>query len=170
MKKILKKAVAFALCAVMLMSVGIPAASAYETDCEGTCEHSPVIVLPGINHSPTYLYDENDNPVMNGDTQIGGTLFILNESALSTTLIIKAVLRLLATITFQTNVGLDTLAYDMICASSPFLTALNKYSPIKESRSIPNFLDAVITLDKRLAFKRSPLLANAFLSFGLIKS
>ncbi|MBQ2758519.1 MAG: hypothetical protein IJE93_02000 [Clostridia bacterium] len=115
MKKILKKAVAFALCAVMLMSVGIPAASAYETDCEGTCEHSPVIVLPGINHSPTYLYDENDNPVMNGDTQIGGTLFILNESALSTTLIIKAVLRLLATITFQTNVGLDTLAYDMIC-------------------------------------------------------
>lgn len=115
MKKVIRKMLALTLCAVMLASIGIPAASAYETDCEGNCEHSPVIVLPGINHSPTYLYDENDNPVMNGDTQIGGTLFILNESALSTKLIISAVFRVLATITFQTNVGLDKLAYEMIC-------------------------------------------------------
>ena len=115
MKKMLKKVLALALCSVMFASIGIPAAAAYETDCEGNCEHSPVIVLPGINHSPTYLYDENDNPVMNGDTQVGGTLFILNESALSTSLIIEAVFRVLATITFQTNVGLDKLAYEMIC-------------------------------------------------------
>ena len=28
----------------------------------GDCGHAPVVVVPGINHSPTYLYDENDEP------------------------------------------------------------------------------------------------------------
>ena len=33
----------------------------------GDCGHAPVVVVPGINHSPTYLYDENDEPVLNKD-------------------------------------------------------------------------------------------------------
>ena len=61
MKRILKKVIAMALSISMLASLGAIGASAkLETECAGECEYSPVIVLPGINHSPTYLYDENE--------------------------------------------------------------------------------------------------------------
>ena len=115
MKRILKRVTAFMICASMLASacaVGVSAAT--ETDCGGKCEHSPVIVLPGINHSPTYLYDENDEPVMYNGNHIGSTLLILNEAALSTNAIVKVVASVLATIVFQTNAGLDKVAYNLV--------------------------------------------------------
>lgn len=116
MKTVIKKAVAIVLCAAMLISASmVGALAATETECGGNCGHSPVIILPGINHSPTYLYDEDNNPVMNGDSQVGGTLLILNEAALSAGAIVKAVASVLATIAFQTNIGLDTVAYDLVC-------------------------------------------------------
>ncbi len=115
MKKIFKRVIALALCAALLVSAGsIGASAAIETDCNGDCGHSPVIILPGINHSPTYLYDENDQPVMDGDSQVGGTLLILNTAALSAGPIIKAVFSVLGTLVFQTNVGLDKVAYDLV--------------------------------------------------------
>lgn len=115
MKKVVKKMISFALCAAMLMSAGSASASAAtETDCGGKCDHSPVIVLPGINHSPTYLYDENDEPVMYNGSHIGSTLLILNEAALSAKAIVKLVASALGTIAFQTNMGLDKVAYDLV--------------------------------------------------------
>ena len=120
MKKVFKRIVAFAVCASMLVSAAVIAGAEsgtdtdVETDCAGNCAHSPVIVLPGINHSPTYLYDENDQPVMNGDTHIGSTLMIINESALTPAAIVKAIGSVLASITLQTNVGLDKVAYDLV--------------------------------------------------------
>ena len=124
MKKAIKRIISCALCASMLISVATTANAEVgteadsetdiETDCAGNCKHSPVIVLPGINHSPTYLYDENDQPVMNDDTHIGGTLLILNEAALTTEAIIKAAVSILGTITLQMNVGLDKVAYDLV--------------------------------------------------------
>lgn len=116
MKTVIKKTVAIVLCVAMLVSASVVGAlAATETECGGNCGHSPVIVLPGINHSPTYLYDEADNPVMNGDSQVGGTLLILNEAALSAQAIIKVAASAIATIAFQTNVGLDKVAYDLVC-------------------------------------------------------
>ena len=116
MKKTIKRMIAFVLCAAMLVSVcSAGAAAATETDCNGNCDHSPVIILPGINHSPTYLYDENDQPVMDGDSHVGGTLLILNTAALSAGPIIKAVFSILGTLTLQHNVGLDKVAYDLVC-------------------------------------------------------
>ena len=115
MKKVLKRAVAFIICISIMISACVLGASAVtETDCGGKCEHSPVIVLPGINHSPTYVYDENDEPVMYNGNHIGSTLLMLNEEALSTNVIIKAVTSVLATIVFQTNVGLDEVAYNLV--------------------------------------------------------
>ncbi len=115
MKKIVKKVIAMALCLSVLASMGaLGASAATETDCKGNCKHSPVIVLPGINHSPTYLYDENDEPVTYNDKHLGGTLLILNEAALTTTAIVKAIASVLATIGFQTNVGLDKVAYNLV--------------------------------------------------------
>ena len=115
MKKIIKKVIAMALCVSMLASLGAVGASAkVETDCSGKCEYSPVIVLPGINHSPTYLYDENDEPFMVNDSHLGGTLLIINEAALSTVAIIKAVASVVATLGLQTNVCLDKVAYSLV--------------------------------------------------------
>ncbi len=102
------------VCASMLVSAGAVSASATETDCGGKCKHSPVIVLPGINHSPTYLYDENDEPVMYNGSHIGSTLLILNEAALSTGNILKLVGSALGTILIQTNMCLDKVAYDFV--------------------------------------------------------
>ena len=114
MRKIMKRVIAIMICASMLVSAGIVGASAVETDCGGKCGHSPVIVLPGINHSPTYLYDENDEPVMYNGNHIGSTLLILNEAALSTGNIAKLIASALATITLQTNMGLDKVAYNLV--------------------------------------------------------
>ena len=114
MRKIMKRVIAIMICASMLVSAGMVGASAVETDCGGKCGHSPVIVLPGINHSPTYLYDENDEPVMYNGNHIGSTLLILNEAALSTGNIAKLIASALATITLQTNMGLDKVAYNLV--------------------------------------------------------
>ena len=119
MKKIFKKILAMALCCAMLVPMGALGASAAtaketETDCGGKCKHSPVIVLPGINHSPTYLYDENDEPYMYNDSHVGGTLIILNEAALSAGAIVKAVAAVLGTLALQTNLGLDKIAYNLV--------------------------------------------------------
>ena len=115
MKKLIKKVIAMALCISMLASVGAMSASAKtETECGGKCGHSPVIVLPGINHSPTYLYDENDEPYMYNGNHVGGTLLVLNEEALSAGPIIKAVGSVLATLLLQTNIGLDKVVYELV--------------------------------------------------------
>ncbi len=115
MKKALKRVIACVLGAAMIFSsVAANASAATETDCNGNCEHSPVIVLPGINHSPTYLYDENDEPVMYNGKHIGGTLLILNESALSTGAIASAIFRVIATILLQANIGVDDAAYSLV--------------------------------------------------------
>ena len=115
MKKAFKRALALFLCATMLVSVGAIGASAAElkTDCGGR-DHSPVVILPGINHSPTYLYDENDEPVMYNGNHIGSTLLILNEAALSAGAILKVAASALSTIAFQTNMGLDKAAYNLV--------------------------------------------------------
>lgn len=116
MKKTFKRVIAFMICAALLASAcaaGVNA-STLETDCKGRCEHSPVIVLPGINHSPTYLYDENDEPVMYNGSHIGSTLLILNESALSAGAIVKAVLSVVGSIFMQTNLGVDKVAYKLV--------------------------------------------------------
>ncbi len=115
MKNLLKRVIAFMVCASMLASACAAGASAAtETDCGGKCKHSPIIVLPGINHSPTYLYDEEDKPVTYNGNHVGGTLLILNEAALSTGIIVKAVASVLATITLQTNIALDKIAYNLV--------------------------------------------------------
>lgn len=119
MKKCFKRIVAVILCAAMLVSVGAIGASAEDelkTDCGGNCDHSPVVILPGINHSPTYLYDENDEPYMNGDTHVGGTLLILELSKLWSTLP-ALVGSLLATIVTQHSIGLEKAAYNAASAA-----------------------------------------------------
>ena len=96
------------------MLAGATAVTCYAAEDKCNCGHCPLIVLPGINHSPTYLYDENDKPVMDskGEKQIGGTLLILNTDDLLKKILPKALFSLLATIATQHNILLDKVAYE----------------------------------------------------------
>ena len=43
---------------------------------------NPVIILPGINHSPTFLYDENDRQMFDSNgNPIGGSMFFPDTRA-----------------------------------------------------------------------------------------
>lgn len=112
MKKGFKRAISLILCLAML--AGATAVTCYAAEDKCNCGHCPLIVLPGINHSPTYLYDENDQPVMDskGEKQIGGTLLILNTDDLLKKILPKALFSLLATIATQHNIMLDKVAYE----------------------------------------------------------
>ena len=112
MKKGFKRAISLILCLTML--AGATAVTCYAAEDKCNCGQCPLIVLPGINHSPTYLYDENDKPVMDskGEKQIGGTLLILNTDDLLKKILPKALFSLLATIATQHNFLLDRVAYE----------------------------------------------------------
>lgn len=118
MKNGIKRVIALVLCAAMLISVGaIGASAATKTECGGDCDVSPVIILPGINHSPTNLYDENNELYRDADgNTVGGTLLILELSKLWGTLP-KLVVSLLATLLLQHNIGLEDAAYDAASAA-----------------------------------------------------
>ncbi|MBR0113496.1 MAG: hypothetical protein IJM02_07090 [Clostridia bacterium] len=79
---------------------------------------SPVIILPGINHSPVYLYDENDNPVTDeSGKKTGGTLMIPDTAAFKEKLpaLAKA---LAASIVTRKADGIYEKAYDCAAAVS----------------------------------------------------
>ena len=85
-------------------------------DCsDGDCDYSPVIAVPGINHSPTYLYDENDNPVLNKDgKQIGGSLLIIDTDPLVEIILKKLALPLIKMLVTQTDSGFPDAVYDVV--------------------------------------------------------
>ena len=118
MKKGFKRAISLILCLAML--AGATAVTCYAAEDKCNCGHCPLIVLPGINHSPTYLYDENYQPVPDkfdkDGAQIGGTLLILNMEDLLKC-IPKVLFSLLATIATQHNILLDKVAYETAAAA-----------------------------------------------------
>lgn len=118
MKKTIKKIISLILCLAMLFSVcAIGASAEKKTDCGSDCEKSPVVILPGINHSPTHLYDENNEKYLDADgNEVGGTLLILELSKLWGTLP-ALVASLLATIVLQHDVFLEEAAYNAASAA-----------------------------------------------------
>ena len=102
----------------ILFSLGAVGASAEKkTTCGDNCEKSPVVILPGINHSPTYLYDENNEPYLDADgNEVGGTLLILELSKLWGTIPALAA-SLLSTIALQHSIGLEQAAYNAASAA-----------------------------------------------------
>lgn len=75
-----------------------------EADCD--CGYCPTIIVPGINHSPTYLYDENDNPVYDSNGKpIGGPLMIFDQDALIQELLTKLAVPLVKMLITQKDNG-----------------------------------------------------------------
>ena len=94
MSKILKKVTAFILSLTLAASVAGVAFAANADDMSAPVMNVnmlkkakdfeyPVIFVPGINHSPTYLCDENGERVKSSDgADIGGTLMIFDNDVL----------------------------------------------------------------------------------------
>lgn len=78
------------------------------------CEYSPVVILPGINHSPTYLYDKDDKPIFSGESHIGGTMLIINKDALTKSALRDIVVRALASVFIQGDAGLYKSVYSLV--------------------------------------------------------
>lgn len=121
MKKSFKRIISLILCATLMISVGAVGMTGFaaekKTTCDDDCEKSPVVILPGINHSPTYLYDDNNELYKDADgNTVGGTLLILELSKLWGTLP-SLVGSLLATIVFQHDIGLEEAAYKAASAA-----------------------------------------------------
>lgn len=87
-------------------------------ELKGDGNNYPTIILPGINHSPYYLADENGNAVLDSDgNMITSTLLMLNQTLLKRD-VIRLVPRLLASLIFQRDVGatdgVSKLVYDLM--------------------------------------------------------
>lgn len=109
--------------------------AATETRCGGKCRHSPVIVLPGINHSPTFLYDENGNEVMYNGRHIGNTLLIPNEAAVSKSAVAKLIARVFASTVLRNNVGVDKAVYALISDILKFQRCDNEGNYVENLRT-----------------------------------
>lgn len=115
MKKLIATVLAF--CVLVGCFLCFPAGADYVKDnrlstvypelcaLEGDAEPCPTIVLPGINHSPYYVADENGEPLTdsNGE-ELSASLLLLNEESLTKN-IIKLVPKLLLSLAFQRDIG-----------------------------------------------------------------
>lgn len=76
----------------------------------------PTIILPGINHSPSYLCDEDGNRVKDSSgNDIGGGLLIIDSSNLVMRIVKKLLFPLLAAIFLKADIGLGDAVYDTVC-------------------------------------------------------
>jgi len=76
----------------------------------------PTIILPGINHSPSYLCDENGDRVKDSSgNDIGGGLLIIDNSNLVKRIVKNLLFPLLAAIFLKADIGLGEAVYDTVC-------------------------------------------------------
>lgn len=102
MKKRLIKIVSL----VLSVALAFGAVAVGATAAEDECEHTPIVILPGINHSVAYLADENNEPVLNSEgNPIEGQNIILDTEDLLPYAIPRAIVPLLLTLILQTDVG-----------------------------------------------------------------
>lgn len=125
MSKILKKVTAFILSLSLAASVAGVAFAANADDMSAPVMNVnmlkkakdfeyPVIFVPGINHSPTYLCDENGERMKSSDgADIGGTLMIFDNDVLKKELL-KLIVPLLGSLITQKDYGLTEKAYEVV--------------------------------------------------------
>ncbi len=78
---------------------------------------NPVIILPGINHSPTYLYDESGRQIFDIDGKPVGGSFLFTDSQAAKEKI-SSLFKKLATVAFIQNTDfVYERAYDVGCAA-----------------------------------------------------
>lgn len=81
---------------------------------DGSCGHNPIVVLPGINHSPTFLYQNGELAQDTSGNRIGGTLFILDHATLLADAMKTLLIPLLRMLIFQQDLGFTDAVYQFM--------------------------------------------------------
>ena len=109
----MKKTVSIILAVLLIISV-IPVFAFAQEDRPGT--DYPLIILPGINHSVSYLANDDGTPYINGDgKEISGGIMLIDTEGIYGKLIKKLLAPLLASLVLQCDAGLSDAAYDLVC-------------------------------------------------------
>ena len=88
----------------------------YDYNADGIEEKVPVIILPGISQSISYLANEDGTPALNKDgKELTGGLLIIDESTIYNTILSKLLVPLTQTLIFQKDMGFTDAVYDTIC-------------------------------------------------------
>lgn len=88
----------------------------YDYNADGIEEKVPVIILPGISQSISYLANEDGTPALNKDgKELKGGLLIIDESTIYNTILSKLLVPLTQTLIFQKDMGFTDAVYDTIC-------------------------------------------------------
>ncbi len=91
----------------------VPAAKAQYTAADA---QYPLIILPGINHSVSYVANEDGTPAVNADgAELSGGLLIIDSAGLVGKLIKKLLWPLLSSLFMQFDNGLSDAAYEVVC-------------------------------------------------------
>lgn len=110
MKKHFFKLVSLVLALALVFGAVAVGTTAQEPECDKT----PVVILPGINHSKAYVADENGEPKLNKDgKRIEGQTVIIDTSDLLPFAIPRAIVPLLLTLIFQTDIGWSDAVTDI---------------------------------------------------------
>ena len=113
MKKHLKRALALALCALMLAPFSFTAfaAEAKRTSCSDDCEFYPTIIVPGLGQSSVCVTDDDGNFVLDKD----GNKISAFPAYIQIDKIVKRILpSALATLALQKDVGFSDAFADVI--------------------------------------------------------
>lgn len=78
---------------------------------DGTDDYYPLVIVPGINHSPVYWYDENNDPVLDSNgNAISGTLLMIDSSNIVEIAIKTLLLPMVKMLLFQKDCGFSSAA------------------------------------------------------------
>lgn len=100
-------------------------------------EKIPVIILPGISQSISYLANEDGTPYINGDGNMlsGGVLFI-DESTIYDTMLEKLTGPLAQTLILQKDMGFTDAVYDVVCEAFSVQASDLTGSPVNNLQTI----------------------------------
>lgn len=112
----MKKTLCIFLSVVLCISALIVPCSAGAAGAKGNAADYPLIIIPGINHSVSYLANDDGTPYVNGDGQeVSGGLLLVDSEGLILKIILTALVPIVAAVVFQNDCGVYNAAYKVSC-------------------------------------------------------
>ncbi len=100
-------------------------------------EKIPVIILPGISQSVSYLANEDGTPYINKDgKELSGGLLIIDESTIYDTLLKNLMGPLCQTLILQKDMGFTDAVYDTVCEAFSVQASDLSGNPVNNLKTI----------------------------------
>ncbi len=111
--------------------------AAYDNNSSDGGEKIPVIILPGISQSISYLANEDGTPYINKDgKELSGGLMIIDESTIYETLIKNLLGPLCQTVIFQKDMVFTDAVYDTMCEALSIQASDLNGDPVNNLKTI----------------------------------